>query len=612
MTPLEQPISTLESAHTGERSYHASLFVVAMVTACLILVSIFSYYIYVKSFAVASRRIETIGIALHEATAGHLAFEEILAGDEQATLEAVWPYFDNAEKTLRTLLDGGVIDTGTVPALTDTSDRILAEDVLEATQTFREHITERYGLLVKKQPALVLDRKMDDTYLRLIDQAQTLAHDLRHDADRGTTRTKYVHIVLVAFYLLLSASLVLVFARLERNRARATQLLLHRESQLRQARKMEVVGNLAGGIAHDFNNLLQTILGYGELLAADLARDKRSTEEIDYILHAGRRAADLTRQLLAYSRRQMITPTDLDLNDLITDLFRMLQRLIGENINLETALADKPVVIHADRTQVEQILMNLCLNSRDAITGAGTVTVAVERVQIDESYRATHAWATPGSYAQLTVTDDGTGIPDEVIDQVFEPFFTTKEVGKGTGLGLSTVYGIVKQNNGMISIYSEVGRGTTIRIHWPLGAQTPQAQPNTPDQPVPRGHQTILVAEDDQNVREFVSRVLTEAGYEVIMTQDGKEAIEAFNTQSESIDLVLLDVVMPHFGGKEVMDLIRRLGSSVPILFCSGYSTNSVHTDFVLDEGIVLLEKPYLQHELLERIHHALHPDGTS
>ncbi len=595
----------------GGEGARGALISVVIVTLGLILIAVFSNYTYHLTFADNSRRSEAMAIILREAAEGHLAFEELLSGDAEAKYEAIWPHWKLAKDAATAILNGGEIATGQVPALSDSSSRATTRATLDAMHTFGALLPQRYALFVADQPADKIDRQMDNLYTAIINNTLELNRKLRGDSHKNMNLAKNVHFALVLFYLLLATGLFTVFTRHEKNRAVATQLLLKRESQLRQAQKMESIGNLAGGIAHDFNNLLQTIIGYGELLATDLEDEQRSTEEIDYILHAGRRASDLTRQLLAYSRRQMISPTSLDLNELIAGLVKMLQRLIGENINLTTALSDETLVIQADRTQMEQILMNLCLNARDAVTGAGSVTIGVERIDIGDNYRLEHVWATPGPYALLTVSDDGEGMTQEIIDHVFEPFFTTKEVGQGTGLGLSTVYGIVKQNNGMISIYSEPGQGTTIRIYWPLesAAATPLVQISVDE--MPGGHESILVAEDDTDVRDFVVRVLRDAGYEVLVAQDGREAIEIFQISGGGIDLALIDVVMPRAGGREVLEHIRNSGSRIPVVFCSGYSTNSVHTDFVIHDGIVLLEKPYQQQELLKRLRQALEgPDA--
>ena len=378
------------------------------------------------------------------------------------------------------------------------------------------------------------------------------------------------------------------------------------EGQLRQAQKMEAVGNLAGGIAHDFNNLLQAILGYSELmleggeLSADCGRDLKKIQQ------SAERAADLTRQLLAFSRRQLISPQDLNLNQIIAEILSMLERLIGEGIELQSIVGHNLGTVCVDRGQLEQVFMNLCLNARDAMDGMGTLTIETENVVLDSKYCQDHAWAQPGRFVLLSITDNGQGMDQETLEQIFEPFFTTKEAGKGTGLGLSTVYGIVKQNSGLVHVYSEVGRGTTFKIYFPLVERSARDVGNKITSPARGGNETILLAEDDAGVRGLAVRILRDAGYRVLAAPDGEQAVKMFRTQSESLDLALLDVVMPKLGGREVQEEINRIRPGFKVVFASGYSENAIHTGFILDQDKILIQKPYRRDDLLAKVRQAL------
>jgi len=378
------------------------------------------------------------------------------------------------------------------------------------------------------------------------------------------------------------------------------------EQQLRQSQKMEAIGRLAGGVAHDFNNILQTMLGYGQMLAERLDETDDAHEFAEEIVTGTERAAALTRQLLAFSRRQVLQMEDLDLNDVIDGLIKMVTRLIGENIRVDVLKGRRLGVVCADLGQVEQILMNLCVNARDAMPEGGLLTIETENVRIDSAYCAIHPWAKAGRYVLLSVTDSGCGMDAQTVQQVFEPFFTTKGPGEGTGLGLATVYGIVKQHDGMIQAYSEVGKGTVFKIYLPV---VERAASTVTEKVVARpsgGTETILLAEDDRSVRRLATRVLEDAGYTVLTATNGKEALRAFRERADEIDLVLLDVVMPELGGRAVYEALSKEGGSPRFLFSSGYSTNAVHTGFILDKGIVLIQKPYSPADLLRKVREVL------
>lgn len=378
------------------------------------------------------------------------------------------------------------------------------------------------------------------------------------------------------------------------------------ETQLQQAQKMEAVGQLAGGIAHDFNNLMQVILAQVDLSLNDQDSGGEYVAAFNEVRRAAERAAGLTRQLLAFSRRQIIQPVDLDLNELVQSVLNMINRVIGEHIQLRFLPGGSPGAVHVDRGQIEQVLMNLCVNARDAMPAGGTLTIETGHVTFEAEYCSEHCWAAEGQYVVLSVTDTGIGMDEATRTQVFDPFFTTKEVGRGTGLGLATVYGIVKQHNGLIHVYSEPQKGTAFKIYLPM-VPRPVAEVKTRvEVEVLGGTATILVAEDEESVRKLVSRMLESSGYTVLAACDGEEALRIFGENADTIDLALLDVVMPRLGGREVMERIHVERPRVRFLFSSGYSESAIHTNFVIREGLHLISKPYSRAELLRAVHNVL------
>ena len=382
------------------------------------------------------------------------------------------------------------------------------------------------------------------------------------------------------------------------------------EAQILHSQKMEAVGRLTGGVAHDFNNLLQVIIGY-TCLAQEMTDDEHPIRRhLDEVRAAGERAVELTSQLLAFSRRQVLRKTDIDLNLLIGNLMKMLKRLIGEDIEMEFRPADALGMIHADPTQIEQILMNLAINSRDAMPDGGRFTIETQSVYLDHEFCERHVWVTEGQYVQLTVSDTGCGMDEATQARAFEPFFTTKSEGQGTGLGLATVYGIVKQHGGSIHLYSEPGQGTTFRINLPTVESPVREQPRKEEARPRGGTETILVAEDSDPVRTLIEGVLRGAGYRVLLAADGEEAVEIYRRQASQIDLVLLDMMMPRMNGGVACEHIRRMNPRQPIIFCSGNSPNRKLMDFLDQEGIDVVSKPYHPRDLLAKIRQVL--DGSA
>ncbi len=380
------------------------------------------------------------------------------------------------------------------------------------------------------------------------------------------------------------------------------------EAQLRHAQKMEAVGQLAGGIAHDFNNLLLAIMGNTDLAQDFASGAPELAEYLAEIAAAAQRAADLTKQLLAFSRRQPLRPVPVDLNERVRGLMKMLRRLLPENISIDLIPGHNLQSISADAGQLEQVIVNLCVNARDAMERGGKLSLETENVLINSQYCESHPWAKPGRYVLLSVTDTGLGMTEQVRERAFEPFFTTKGPHQGTGLGLSTVYGIVQQHDGMVHLYSEPGAGTTFKVYWPVHTGPAQTAANKLEPLPPRGQETILLAEDEDQVRSAVVQILQRAGYRTISAATGLDAIALLRAGTEPVHLVLLDVVMPGLGGPETWEQLRGLRPGLRVLFSSGYADDRYRQ--LLPPGAVLLEKPFRAEELLRRVRRALDEDS--
>ncbi len=375
------------------------------------------------------------------------------------------------------------------------------------------------------------------------------------------------------------------------------------EVQLRQAQKMEAVGRLAGAVAHEFSNLLQVIQGYAELLERSFDEDSAGAEAIGHISAASSSAIELVRQLLTYSRRESINPQVVDLDHAVAALVRLLASVLGPGIRVEVHKTPDLAPVYADPRQMEQVLMNLVLNARDALPGEGTVTIETANFEIDQAFRITRPWARPGRYVRVSVRDDGCGIPIAARDHVYEPFYTTKGFGYGTGLGLATAYSIMKQHQGYIDFESELDRGTVFTIYLPVMAVTVAEPAVTGTASGPRGHgELILLVDDDDLIRHLTTHMLEDAGYEVIAARDGEDALELFMAHAAEVKLLMLDVVMPRMDGRALFENIRELKPAVPVLFCSGHPASVLESEYMFKVTGDLLQKPFRAHELLTRV----------
>jgi PAS domain S-box-containing protein len=378
------------------------------------------------------------------------------------------------------------------------------------------------------------------------------------------------------------------------------------EEQLFHSQKMEAIGQLAGGIAHDFNNILSAIIGYGSLMTMKMDKNDPNRQNADQILAAADRASDLTKSLLAFGRKQVINPQPLDLNQIIRKTEKFLHRIIGEDIDLTTTLARETLTVNVDSGQIEQVLMNLATNSRDAMPNGGNLSIMTDQVEIDADFIHSHGNGAPGIYARLSISDSGEGMAEPVRKRLFEPFFTTKEVGKGTGLGLAIVYGIIKQHNGYINVYSEQGEGATFTIYLPLICSLIKESVASSDEIPAGGTETILLVDDDEMLRELSEKVLNQFGYAVITAADGREAVEKFYEYKEEIDLVVMDVIMPNMNGKAALDRIRKISPSCKAIFISGYTADIIHARGLFDEDLEFISKPLSPLKFLKTVRKVL------
>jgi PAS domain S-box-containing protein len=396
----------------------------------------------------------------------------------------------------------------------------------------------------------------------------------------------------------------------ERKRAEAERAVL--VAQLQQAQKIESVGRLAGGVAHDFNNMLGVILGYAEAALEQLSPSHPIHDDLEEIRKAATRSADLTRQLLTFARKQPIAPKVLDVNAALTGMMKMLRRLIGENIGLEWRPDPGVWPIHADPSQIDQMLANLCVNARDAIAGVGTLRIETGNCHLDDAICAAHEGARAGDYVRIGVRDDGCGMSEDVRAHLFEPFFTTKGVGRGTGLGLATVYGIVKQNRGVIDVQSEPGAGTTMTIYLPRHVvDSAQARRSEPAAPVERGKETVLVVEDEPAILKLTTRMLEKLGYRVLTATTPGEAIRRARGHAGEIHLVFTDVIMPEMNGRELVKQLLSYHPGLKRLFMSGYTADVIAHQGVLVEGVNFLQKPFSREQLAAKVREALDDEPT-
>jgi len=378
------------------------------------------------------------------------------------------------------------------------------------------------------------------------------------------------------------------------------------EEQLRQSQKMEAVGQLAGGIAHDFNNILTATIGYSHLLLAKLPQEGQSRYYAEQILSSANKASNLTQGLLAFSRKQTLNTRPVDINIIVSGMHNLLSRLLPDDIDLGLDLGHGELITFADRSQLEQVLLNLVTNARDAIRGSGHISIRTEATTLDESFMRLYGYGEPGEYVTVSISDTGSGITSEIQQHIFEPFYTTKEVGKGTGLGLSVVYGIIRQHAGFINLYSVPGEGTTFKVYLPLVHEHPVEADHQVVSTVLGGTEKILVVEDSPDVRDIIQHVLEDHGYTVITAVDGSDGVEKFLQFQDRLDLVICDVIMPKKSGKEVHEAVKAVKPGAKVLFTSGYTADIISKKGMLQEGIDFVHKPVSPPEILRKVREVL------
>jgi len=373
-----------------------------------------------------------------------------------------------------------------------------------------------------------------------------------------------------------------------------------------RAQRMEAIGTMSGGVAHDFNNILTVILGHTEVLLQALRSNPQMAEHLKSIDEASRRASALTRQLLAFSRKQVLQPRVFNLNSLIVDLDKMLRRMISEDIEYNTVIDPRLGSTKADPGQIEQVVMNLVVNARDAIEGGGTITVETANVDLDEEYVRTHPGVRPGPHVMLAVSDTGEGILPEVFPHIFEPFFTTKEVGRGTGLGLSTVYGIVKQSGGSVWVYSQLGRGTTFKVYLPRVEEPATVVVESLQHPATSGAETVLLVEDEPALRDLIKIALVKSGFTVLDVGNPADAIKLCRQHTTPLHLLLTDVIMPGMDGPSLAKQVQKARPDIKVLYMSGYATNFIMHEGLVDAGTNFIEKPFHPRALLSKVREVL------
>lgn len=487
---------------------------------------------------------------------------------------------------------------------------ILSFDEKGAITACNERFAKIVGSSVERLTGLVMLNLPDKKLVKEVAKALAGGTGLYEDDYHSTTAVKITPVRVIFTSMSdengkIAGGVGIIEDVSERKKAEAATIKL--QEQLNQAQKMESVGRLAGGVAHDFNNMLSVILGQANLAMLKLEADHPLRYTFEQIINAGNRSADLTRQLLAFARKQIVAPRILNLNDAVGNMFKILKRLIGENIDLVWQPADQLLNVKIDPTQLDQLLANLVVNARDAISGEGEIIVSASQIKIDEEFCKYHAEFEPGDFVILEVSDNGCGMTKEVAEQIFDPFFTTKGSGKGTGLGMAMVYGIVKQNNGFISVYSEPGVGTSFKIYLPYFDVNPaEKYVGTETSKLTGGFETILVVEDESIVLSISKEMLENLGYTVLAAETPEKAIALAKEHAGNIQLLLTDVIMPKMNGRDLANHLHSLYPDLKILFTSGYTADSIDQHGMLEEGVRFIQKPFTMQQLEEKVRESL------
>jgi signal transduction histidine kinase/ActR/RegA family two-component response regulator len=545
-------------------------------------------------------------------TTSHLWLEEYAGGDRGRNLEEVWASLDKAQGLARALLDGGRPEgfRTVLAPLEDPALRRQAKSLLDRIGMLRVSTLKRQEGIARGADTGIgsaSDVEFDRIFTGLSEAARVLELALERERTRDETQARIFLGTLLAGWLALIAVSAAGLRNRERHRRTAEAALRRSEAQFLQAQKMEAVGRLAGGLAHDINNYVTAITSQCELVR--MKAEPRTAEKMDLVIATAGKITALIRRLLAFSKQQPVDPQVIDLNEVVEGLRGMIRRLVGEDLQLETFLAGDLWPVRIDPSQVEQIIVNLLVNAREASPRGGKVTLETANVVLDREYLKNNPVVKPGEYLLLAVSDSGTGMPPEVRDRVFEPFFTTKEGTEARGLGLATVYGIVQQNGGHVAVYSEVGQGTTFRIYLPRSTEersAPAPPLTSAEVPLEGGAETILLIEDNDELRGAARGILEALGYRVAAAANGTEALATFERIGGLVDLVLCDVVMPGMSGQEIVERIRAKSPGTRVLFMSGYTDNVVLRHGILEGEFEFLEKPFSADRLAAKIRQVL------
>jgi len=546
-----------------------------------------------------------------DAAMAHLWLEEFVAGDS-TNLTEVWRRFDHAEGLTRAMLEGGRLSSP-APGLRPLEGPGLRRQAGRLLQS----IGELRGIARRRQEGLSrgentgigsqADEEFDRLFFRLSREAHHLEQGIEVQRQRDEDRSRlFLGVLMAAWIALIAVAASGMWSR-ERRRRAAEEALRRSEAQLLQAQKMEAVGRLAGGLAHDVNNYVNAITSQCELVQMSARPGDRVAEKMDMVIATAGKITALIRRLLAFSKQQPVAPQVISLNEVVAGLRGMMNRLIGEDLQLETFLAEDLWRTRVDPAQVEQIVINLLVNAREASPRGGQVTIETANAFLGPDYQRTHPGVRTGDYVLLAFSDSGSGIPSEIRDRIFEPFFTTKEGTEARGLGLSTVYGIVQQNGGHVAVYSEVGRGTTFRIYLPRTREDAAQRAAAPAVARPRGGgETLLLVEDNDELRGATQGVLEALGYRVAAAANGPEALAALKNAGGRIALVICDVVMPGMSGPQVVEQLRAINPAIRVILISGYTDNVVVRHGILDGEYDFLEKPFSTDHLASKIRGAL------
>ncbi len=525
----------------------------------------------------------------------------MLLGDDEQTLQIVategWDVGEDKQVSSKSSLAGKVMETG---------HALRVENIEEATGLARSNNSDRYN----SHSFMIMPLLTKNGTLGVVSLA-----DKSTGAPFNNNDEQFLSVMLGNMGFAVENARLLKQARdsafsLKSKVSLQKKQLEVVEGELHQNEKLTALGQLAGGVAHDFNNLIQAIIGYAQFAKRGLSEEEKRSKDLDQVLKAAYRGADLTAQLLAFGRRQVLQSVDLDVDHVIEDVMKMLERLIGADIELRY-LPNVQGTAHADPMQLQQVLLNLCINARDAMPNGGSITIKTSGAEFDEEFCQSNLWAHPGKYVSIQVKDTGTGMDERTLSRIFEPFYTTKEEGKGTGLGLSTVYGIVRQHDGLIDVESQIDKGSCFTIYLPTVNRSAQQKKDVVAVETSGGVETLLVAEDDSDVAEIARRALEEAGYKVLIACDGQAAINTFEVAVDQIDLVVLDAIMPKRNGMEVFNKVREIRPDLPVLFSSGYSPEGTLDGLKFGEGLQLISKPYQADELLEKVREMLDVANT-